>query len=51
MKSQEEIEIAMGHVDTDHPQYPGMSYEDGILEALRWVMEEIPDDEFSPMID
>lgn len=28
-------------------KYPGMSYEEGIREALDWVLGNIPDEDFS----
>ena len=30
----------------EQSKYPSMSYEEGVEEALRWVLEDIPDDEF-----
>jgi hypothetical protein len=29
-------------------KYPQMTYEQGVLEALMWVLGELPDEEFSP---
>ena len=45
MKTREEIDKAIGNVP-DVTQYPGMSYEEGVSEALRWVLGEVPDEEF-----
>lgn len=47
MKTKEEIEKALSNVD-EHAlsKYPGMTYEQGIAEALQWVMGDISDEEF-----
>lgn len=46
MKTAEQIEKALRRVIAGGTQYPGMSYEEGIEEALRWVLGEVEDDEF-----
>lgn len=38
MKTKEEIYEAVGTIDPDDPKYPGMTYEDGLIEALQWVL-------------
>jgi len=50
MKGEVEIELALRNLDTERTKYPGMTYEQGIEESLRWVLGEIPDDEFSPLM-
>lgn len=47
MKDEQQIEEVLRKVDsTGGTKYPGMTYEEGVEEALRWVLGEIPDDEF-----
>lgn len=46
MKTEQEIKAASYRVDTSGTKYSGMTYEEGILEALDWVLENIHDDEF-----
>mgnify|MGYP001237715635 CR=1 FL=1 len=46
MKTQEQIEEKMAELDDQGTRYPGMTYEQGVDEALRWVLEEIADEEF-----
>jgi hypothetical protein len=46
MKTQSDINSVLSKVDIEGTKFPGMTYEDGIEEALLWVLEEIPDDEF-----
>ena len=48
MKTKQEIEKLLENFDSQRSQYPGMTYEQGIEEALQWVLGEITDDEFSP---
>ncbi len=48
MKSQGEIQRILDKLDTQSTKYQAMTYEMGIEEALLWVMDEIPDEEFSP---
>ncbi len=48
MKNSEEINAVLEKVDECAPsRYPGMTYEQGVAEALAWVLENIPDDEFT----
>jgi len=46
MKSKEEINNVLSKVDTEGTKFPAMTYEGGVEEALRWVLEEISDEEF-----
>lgn len=47
MKAKDEIENALLRVDSGaRSKYPGMTYEQGVEEALQWVLGEISDDEF-----
>ena len=47
MKTEREISDAISNVDDiGSSQYPGMTYEQGVTEALRWVLGEVPDEEF-----
>jgi hypothetical protein len=48
MKSKDEIEEMLDRIDSQAPtKFPGMTYEGGLEEALRWVLGEIEDDELS----
>jgi hypothetical protein len=48
MKTKEEIEkVALNLGDVHDTKYPNMTYEQGVDEALGWVLGEIPDEEFS----
>ena len=47
MKTEKEINDAVCRVDVEGTKYPAMTYKNGVEEALMWVLEEIPDDEFS----
>ena len=48
MKTAEQIEQALNNIDTNSPtEYPGMTYEAGIEEALLWVLGDISDKEFT----
>ena len=49
MQTKEMIEKALALVDTAKSEYSGMTYEQGIEEALMWVLEEMENDEFSFM--
>lgn len=49
MKTKEEIEKALRGAANCEGMYPAMSYELGVEEALQWVLDEIPDDEFAPL--
>jgi hypothetical protein len=51
MKTQQQIEDALGKVESSQTRFPGMSYEQGIEEALSWVLGEIPDNEFGPLAE
>lgn len=46
VKSEKEIDEALGRVDTAKNNYPGMTYENGVEEALQWALGEISDEEF-----
>lgn len=46
MKTKDEIDNALRNVDTNDPKYFGMSYEQGIEEALMWVLGETSDEDF-----
>jgi len=46
MKSKDEIENVLRNVDSANPKYFGMSYEQGVEEALQWVLDEIPNEDF-----
>lgn len=46
MKTKQEIEKVIIALDTFGSKYPGMTYEQGVDEALRWVIEEITDEDF-----
>jgi hypothetical protein len=48
MKTKEEIEAVAFNISNVHDtKYPAMTYEQGVDEALGWVLGEIPDEEFS----
>jgi hypothetical protein len=52
MKTPEEIRKVLDSIDSSgRSKYSGMTYENGIEEALQWALEEIPDDEFAPICD
>jgi hypothetical protein len=47
MKDKSQIEKIYDLIDTyKKTKFPGMTYEEGVAEALGWVLEEIPDEEF-----
>lgn len=50
MKTRQEIsDFLRDMVSTADPtKYPGMTYENGVEEALLWVVGEIDDDDFVP---
>jgi hypothetical protein len=48
MKSPQEVAKVLGEFDASESNFQGMTYEQGVEEALMWVMEEIPDEDFSP---
>jgi hypothetical protein len=46
-KAKDEIERALNNVDTScQTKYPGMTYEQGVEEALTWCLGELEDGEF-----
>ena len=47
MKTKEEIDAVLYKINSDCTKYPGMNYEQGLEEALMWVLGDIPDEEFS----
>jgi hypothetical protein len=48
MKTEEEIRAAAFNISNVHDtKYPNMTYEQGVDEALGWVLGEIADEEFS----
>jgi len=52
MKTSEEIEAVLLKLPAgSETKYASMTYEEGIYEALEWVLGEIDDDEFSPICD
>ena len=52
MKDETEINAALSKVDEfGASKFPGMTYEQGVAEALKWVIGFIPDDEFAPLGD
>lgn len=49
MKTPEEVEEKIRKVNAEGNQlFLGMTYQEGVDEALRWVLEEIKDEEFFP---
>ncbi|AEP29923.1 hypothetical protein [Brumicola nitratireducens] len=47
MKTKEEIETARDNVQENEPsKYPGMTYEQGVADALDWAAGHVADDEF-----
>ena len=46
MKNEREVRSALDTADDAIPKYFGMTYEDGIKEALGWVLGDIDDTEF-----
>ena len=49
MRTKEEIQAILNANDPYAPtRFRGMSYEQGVDEALQWVLGDIPNDEFSP---
>jgi len=47
MKTEAEIEEKLVDIDTSSPtKYFNMTYEQGVEEALMWVLEQIDDEEF-----
>ena len=46
MKTEQEIQEAADKVDTSKNPYPGMTYSQGVRDALDWVLGDLEDDEF-----
>jgi len=47
MKTEAEIEKVLYNIDVNSPsKYSGMTYEQGIEEALLWVSGDLSDEEF-----
>jgi hypothetical protein len=46
MKSPAAVADALGKVDTSSTQFAGMTYEQGVEEALMWVLGELEDEDF-----
>jgi hypothetical protein len=47
MKSEDEVQEALDDINIhEGSNYPGMTYEDGLLIALQWVLEQVSDEEF-----
>ena len=51
MKTKQEIERSLANIEELTSSYTGMTYKDGLEEALLWVLGEISDEEFSPICD
>jgi hypothetical protein len=47
MKTKDQILSALSLVDADKSNYAAMTYEQGVEEALLWVLGELLDGEFS----
>lgn len=48
MRTQAQIEKVIDKFDSQEDNFSGMTYEQGIEEALLWVLEEISNEEFHP---
>lgn len=48
LKTPEEIVNAINGLD-DKPNLSGMTYKEGLDDALRWMLGDIEDDEFYPL--
>lgn len=46
MLSEEQVSAIIKKVDKDSNQYPGMTYEEGVIDALQAVLEETDLEEF-----
>lgn len=46
MKTKAEIERLMKYTDFYTRNFPGMTYEQGVEDALNWVLGEIDDEDF-----
>ena len=52
MRSKEEIQVILSKIDPLAPsKYFGMTYEQGVDEALQWVLGDIDDSDFSVTVD
>lgn len=45
---QEELDKAVEHTSRGQAQWPGMSYEQGVQNALEWVLGDIDDKPMDP---
>jgi len=45
------INKVLDNIDTSRTKYPAMTYEQGVEEALMWIVDDIPDEEFAAYID
>ena len=51
MKTLEEVGIARNNIDENsESRYNGMTYEQGLAEALDWVAGHIDDGKFEPLV-
>jgi hypothetical protein len=46
MKAEKDIKKILDKLPAEGTKFNAMTYEQGIEEALLWVLEQIPDDEF-----
>lgn len=46
MKDEDDIRTAIDNVRDSGNQYHGMTYEQGVSEALEWVLGDVDDDDF-----
>ena len=46
MRTEEEIEDVLDTIYPDENSYPNLTYENGIEEALLWVIGDIPNEDF-----
>lgn len=51
MKTKEQIEKVLMNFDAQESNFRGMTYEQGIEEALMWVIGDIPSNDFKPASD
>jgi hypothetical protein len=47
LKKEERIRAALDKVDTHKSKFHGMTYEQGVEEALMWVLGDLSDEEFT----
>lgn len=50
MKTKQQIEKFLQEFDAQESKFPGMTYEQGVEGALMWVLCELEDEEFSPLV-